>query len=198
MGTLRFLGIAVGLLLACLGIQWLLAPRPLQPDARVPTFQRVDVNSPRYQMETTSYAGDHDAVRDALRRATLEAAQAFRDDPCNDAIKARYVEAATKYARAWLSIAPCVATATCGASDGPRLDRAQKAFGSPLDRRVREAMTKAHQTDAIAEGDFSGDVAPFVAEMAADPVINPRAAPRMKEVARDFRTPSTCRAASVR
>jgi hypothetical protein len=135
MSTLRFVGIAVGLLMVFLGIQWLLAPPPLQPDAllplqpdaALPTFQRVDVNSPRHQMETTSYASDNDPVRDGLRRAALQAANQLIGDPCDEAAKARYIEAATKYARAWLSIAPCVQTETCGPSDGPRLDRARKA-----------------------------------------------------------------------
>jgi hypothetical protein len=183
--------------IAFFGMQWLLTPVPLKPDARIPTFQRVDVNSPRHQLEI-SHASDDDAVRDGLRQAVLTAADDLKSNPCDQALKARYIEAASKYARAWLSIAPCVGTRTCGSSDGVRLDRAQKAFGSPLDHRVREAMKKAHETDIFIAGDFAKDVVVLVAEMAGDAVINPYASPRGKEISREFRTPASCRAASLR
>jgi hypothetical protein len=150
-----------------------------------------------HQLEASS-ASDNDAVRDSLRRAALEAADQLSKDPCDEAVKARYIAAATKYARAWLSIAPCVGTRTCGSSDGPRLDRAQQAFGSPLDHRVREAMQKAHRTGALAQSDFPKDAVILVAEMAADPMINPLAAPKMREFAKDIRSPVSCRAASLR
>jgi hypothetical protein len=164
---------------------------PLKPSAEMPTFHLVQ-DDLRQDVD-----GDSDAVRDGLRDAVLAAADNLESDPCNLALKARYIEAASKYARAWLRIAPCVGTRTCGPADGSRLDRAQKAFGSALDRRVREAMKKVHATDIFVEGDFPRDVVVMVADMAGDGVISPYASPRVKEISREFRTPASCRAASA-
>jgi hypothetical protein len=50
MDSIRFYALAVGLFFAVfLGGKWLLIPTvvPLQPDARLPTFQRVDPDDPR-------------------------------------------------------------------------------------------------------------------------------------------------------
>jgi hypothetical protein len=201
MGTLRFVSIAFAMfVVAFFGVRWLFAVQPLKPDARVPTFHQVDVNSPRYQMEQ-SFASDNDATRDQLRQAVLETVKAFGDEPCNDALKASYVKAATAYARAWLSIAPCVAKRNCGSSDGPKLDRAQKAFGSPLDHRVREAMHRLHEAGILATADFPKDAVVMVAQFAGDPNINPLADARFKAVNAELRgsgrDPSSCRAISI-
>ncbi len=184
MGTFRFIGTALAMCIAVfLGARWLPAPRALKPDARLPTFHRVDVKDPRFQLEQTSFASDNDPVRDALRQAVLDAAVALKDAPCDQAVKARYIAAATKYARAWISIVPCVGTSTCRQSDNARIDLAQKAFGSPADHRMREAMRRGHATGTIAKGDFPDDAARLVATLAGDGNINPDASPKSKEVA---------------
>ena len=114
MGTLRFIGTALAMLVAVfLAARWLLVSPSLKPAARLPTFHQVDVNDPRTKLET-SFVSDNDLVRDRLRRAVLDAADALNDEPCEETLKARYIVAATNYARAWLSIAPCVGTRTCG------------------------------------------------------------------------------------
>jgi hypothetical protein len=195
MGNGRLIAIAIALCaVSYAATQWLSAVRviPLKPDQRVPSFHRVDPDSPRTQVEA-SHASDMDPVRDRLRWAVVDSADSLSSDPCNDGLKARYVNAATNYARAWLSVAPCVATRTCSSADEPLLQRAQEAFGSPLDHRVRDAMHKAHQTDAIRDGDFPKDVVNHVALLAADPVINPLAEPKIKQTFRDERTPLSCR-----
>jgi multidrug efflux pump subunit AcrA (membrane-fusion protein) len=181
-----------------LAARWLPVWRPLKPDARVPTFHQVDVNDPRFQLEQTSFANDNDDVRNTLREAVLDEASALQEAPCDDAVKAHYIAAATRYARAWISVAPCVGTRTCRQSDSARLDLAQKAFGSPFDRRVREAMTRAHQTGAVARGDFPDDAARLVTQLAGDGLINPDASPAALEMFADLRpTPAACRAASA-
>jgi hypothetical protein len=198
MGTLRFVSIALTLFVAAFfGIQWWLTPQPLKPDARIPTFHKVDVNSPRFKMEQ-SFASDNDATRDKLRQAVLEAAKALGDEPCNAILKASYVDAATAYARAWLSVAPCVGKLSCGSSDGKQLDRAQKAFGSPLDHRVREAMHRLHAGANFATADFPKDAVFLVAQFASDPAINPRADPRFKQEAEEEHAQNNCRAISIR
>jgi hypothetical protein len=194
MESLRFTGVVVTAFIITFGAAfWLLMPRPLKPDARLPTWHRVDVDSPRYKMEQSS-ASDNDEVRDKLRHAVLEAAQDLLREPCNDAVKARYIAAATNYARAWLSIVPCFATRTCfGSSDAARLDRARDAFGSPLDHRVKEKMVRAHETGAIREGDFPKETAGLMALFANDPVINPQADPKIKQAELESRGPRVCR-----
>jgi hypothetical protein len=197
MSNIRLAGFAFAALVATyLGVQWLMGPRPSPRE--VPAFHPIDVNSARYKYES-SYASENDAVRDGFRRTVLDAANELDRDACNQDLKARYIDAASRYARAWLSLAPCLATdRACTASDESKLDRAQQAFSSPLDHRVREAMRRAHQGGSFQEGDFPREVVTLVAEMAADPTINPRATPQMKEIARDLRNEASCRAAAAR
>jgi multidrug efflux pump subunit AcrA (membrane-fusion protein) len=197
-GHIRFIGILAVLAAVFLGARWQLAPRALKPDTRLPTFHQVDVQDPRFKLETTSFASDNDAVRDALRQAVLDAAVALKDAPCDQAVKARYIAAATKYARAWISIVPCIGTRICRQSDNARIELAQKAFGSPFDRRVREAMQRAHATGAIVKGDFPDDAARLVATLAGDGMINPDVPPKFKEVAEALGNgPLVCRPASA-
>jgi multidrug efflux pump subunit AcrA (membrane-fusion protein) len=188
--TFRLLGIALAILIVAYLVPRWLTPVSLQPDRRLPTFHQVDVEDPRTQLEATSYASDSDAVRDRLRQAVLDTATALRQKPCNQAVKADYIAAAAAYARARISIAPCVATRTCRQSDNARLELAQKAFGSPADRRVREAMRLAHGTGTIVKGDFSGDVVTEVAMLSGDGTIDPTASPEFAEVAEALRDPS--------
>jgi hypothetical protein len=192
MGTGRFIAIAIALCaFSYAAVQWLVVVRPLKPDPRIPSFHRIDPDSPRTKVEA-SHASDMDPVRDGLRHAVLDSAESLGDAPCSDSLKARYVKAATDYVHAWFSVAPCLG-ARCSSADGPSMDRAAKAFGSPLDHRVREAMRRAHETDALREGDFPKDIVRFVAELAADPVINPSADPEIRRDSRERRTPLSCR-----
>jgi hypothetical protein len=199
--TFRFIGIALATLIVAVLVPRLLTPPALKPDPRLPTFRQVDVKDPRTQLETTSYASDRDAVRDRLRQAVLDAAVALKRTPCNQAVKADYIAAAAAYARARISIAPCVASKTCRQSDNARIELAQKAFGSPADRRVREAMNRAHATGTIAKGDFPDDVVREVAQLAGDGSIDPTASPEFAKVAEalaDTHLVPVCGAASAR
>src|SRR6202043_1570467 len=100
MGTFRVVGTAlVMFIVVSLVARWL-APRPLKPDSRLPTFHQVDAKDPRVQLETPSFASDNDTVRDALRQAVLDEASALQGAPCDKALKARYIAASAKYARA--------------------------------------------------------------------------------------------------
>ncbi len=111
MDNLRFFGLALSMFVAVFfGMRWLLTPQSLQPDARIPTFQRIEPDSPRAQFEASSMS-DNDTTRDKLRHAVLDDAKALNDDPCNNALKQHYVEAANNYARALTSVVPCLAHA---------------------------------------------------------------------------------------
>jgi hypothetical protein len=170
MDTLRFFGLAALMFAAAfLGMNWFLRVEPLKPDPRLPTFQRVE-GSLRVEQSSVS---DGDPTRDKLRHDVLDYAKALGDDPCNPQLKRAYIKTVIAYARAWLSIAPCVGTRTCGSSlDSQRLDRAQHAFGSPLDVRVREALARVHAKHIFGPADFPRDTVSLVAEMAADDSIN--------------------------
>jgi hypothetical protein len=174
MDTVRFFGLAAGMFAAVfLGMSWLFTVHPLKPDARVPTFQRVDKDSPRFQLEQSSVSDD-DPTRDRLRHEVLDYAKALNDDPCNDRVKTHYIEAVANYAHAWLSIAPCFGSLTCRQADSKRLDLAQHAFGTPLDARLREAMQQVHAKGIFKHGDFPNETTPLVAAWANDGAIDPR------------------------
>ena len=199
MASIRFVGlVVVAFAMSFAGVFWLVVPHPPNPLLLLPSWHRVDADVPRPQQpspqQPSPNLADSDAARDKLRNAVLETADDLAREPCNDALKARYIDAATKYARAWLSIAPCVGTQRCGSSDGPRLDQAQKTFGTPLDHQVREAMQKTHETGALKEGDFPNDVVIMVAMFARDPGINPHADPKIKKLTLDMRSERGCRA----
>lgn len=131
-------------------------------------------------------------MRDRLRNEVLDYAKALADDPCNGTLKAHYIKAVTDYARAWISIVPCLGTHTWGGSDSRSLDRAAHAFGSPLDLRVRDAMRKVHAKGVLGIGDFPKDTVSLVSEMAADGSINPNADPRFRSISVDARSLATC------
>lgn len=172
MDTLRFLGLAALMFAAAfLGMNWYLRVEPLKPDPRVPTFERVDADSPTSQLAQSSIS-DGDPTRDRLRHEVLDYAKALSDDPCNPAVKHYYIKAVVAYARAWLSIAPCVATRTCGSSDSQKLERARRTFGSPLDVWVRDAMAHVHAKGIFGPADFPKDTVRLVAELAADDSTN--------------------------
>ena len=144
----------------------------LKPDARLPTFHRVDPNDPKFKLEQSSYVSDNDPVRDRLRNEVLDFARAVRDDPCNAVLKKNYIGAVVAYARAWISIVPCVGTRSCRGADSQALDRAARAFGTPLDIRVREAMRVAHAKAIFGPADFPKDTINLVAELAADSFVH--------------------------
>jgi hypothetical protein len=170
--TLRFAGIvAILFLTVFFGGKWLLEGRPLKPDPRLPNFQQVNPEDPRIKLEKTSVSDD-DPTRDRLRKEVLDYTKPLGDDPCNKTLRAHYVKAVTDYARAWISIAPCLGTRTCGGSDSPLIERAAHAFGSPLDVRVRDAMAAVHAKGIFGPADFPKETIRLIGELAADPSIN--------------------------
>jgi hypothetical protein len=174
MDHLRLIAFAAGLFFAVfLGGKWLLTPTvvALKPDPRLPTFHRVDPDDPRTKIEQSSVSDD-DPVRDRLRNEVLDYAKALGDDPCNEVLKKNYIKAVVAYARAWVSIVPCIGTQTCRSADSPLLDRAAHAFGSPLDHRVRDAMRATHQKALFGSADFPKETVHLVADLAADSSLN--------------------------
>lgn len=193
MASYRFMGIVVALMFASYAtVQWLVTPRQLMPDARMPSFHRIGTSDdPRQNQPNDS---DSDEVRDGLRRAVQAAADDLRESPCNDYMRDRYIAAATKYARAWLSIATCFPDCNPNKKvEDAQLHRAKKAFDTPFDDRVSEAMDRVHQTDTIREGDFAPDVVLWVAMRSHDRLINPMATAATRKSEREHRVPLSCR-----
>lgn len=197
MVSYRFISILVAMVfVSFVTAQWLataqwLIPRQLMPNAKMPSFHRIGTSDdPRLNQPNDS---DDDEVRDGLRRDVLTAADDLRESPCNDYMRDRYIAAATKYARAWLSIATCFPHCNPNGKEGDQLDRAAKAFKTPFDDRVTSAMARVHQTDTIRDGDFAPDVALWVAMRSRDIAINPTASAANRTSARASRESLTCR-----
>jgi hypothetical protein len=188
----RFTVLAVALLfLSFATMQWLFTVRQVMPNAKLPTFHRIGTSDdPRYNQED-AFESDSDEVRDGLRRVLLNTGNNLLASPCNGYLRDQYIAAATKYAHAWLSIAPC--EQRCDSKGWARLELAQKAFGTPFDKTVRDLMRRIHETDTIREGDFRQEVVVTVARMASDAVINPSADPAARQTFKEFRRPLTCR-----
>lgn len=188
--TFRFAVIAIAALcLSYTSVQWLLdvgkekpsakaelmpsGAVPLQPSAKIPVFRQVDP----VEAQRNRFKGDDDEVRDRLRWAVHDTAKNLIKSPCNDGLKSQYIAAATNYARAKLSIAPCMAKNTCNEKTEAQLDLLRKTFKTGLDETVRELMYDVHRSGTIREGDFGKDVVYYVAILAKDLSINPDAPP---------------------
>jgi hypothetical protein len=187
----RFISIAIALMLVSYVSVRMLSVGQLMPSAKIPSFHRVgSSDDPRQNQAIDS---DSDEVRDSLRRDVLTTAEDLRQSPCNDYMRDRYIAAATKYARAWLSIAPCFPRCGGNRTEEDQLNRAARAFKTPFDDRVTEAMAAAHKTDTIREGDFTPDVVLWVAMRSRDIAMNPAADPAARKGVRESRAPLTCR-----
>jgi hypothetical protein len=172
-------------------VQELFRVRQVMPNPNLPTFHRVGTSDdPRYNKED-AYESDRDGVRDGLRRDVENTANNLLASPCNAYLRDQYIAAATKYARAWLSIAPCLEK--CGSKERAQMELAIKAFNTPFDKTVRDLMRQVHNTDTIREGDFGQDVVVKVAGMASDWVLNPKADPAARKTMKENREQLSCR-----
>lgn len=182
----RFAAVAIAaLILSYWSVQWLVGVRqeapstnaalmpsgavPLKPSAKVPVFRQVDPA----EYNSDPLKGDNDEVRDGLRRAVHDTAKDLIKTPCNDDLKKQYIAAATNYASAQLSIAPCMARNTCNEKTEAQLDLLAKTFKTRFDDTIRDRMYEVHRTGTIREGDFGKDVVGYVAILARDLAINP-------------------------
>lgn len=191
MTNYRFLFLAIAAMtISYAAVHWLTI-RQVMPNAKMPSFHSVGASDDPRQNQPNDSEGDE--VRDSLRRNLLKAADDLRENPCNDYFRDQYIAAATKYARAWLSIATCFPDCGRTGKGEQQLDRAKKAFATPLDDRVASAMNRAHDTDTIRAGDFSSDVELWVAAWSHDTALNPRASQADRNRVRASRQPLTCR-----
>lgn len=175
MPDFRFMVAVVALFAASFfGVRWLAAGAPvplptvteLKPDARLPTFHPYDARTDRKGwVETKTSQGDNDPERDKLREAVIAAATAYRMSPCNEEFRRQFLVAAGGYARAFQLALGCERSHWC-AIDDARREQAVKAFGSPYDKRVKEAIAKVHDMGTIARDDYADGYGSIVAMLA--------------------------------
>jgi hypothetical protein len=186
------MAVAIALLLSCYAtMQWLFSVRQVMPNPNLPSFHRVGTSDdPRFNLED-AHESDSDEVRDGLRHAVLNTGNDLLGNPCNAYLRDQYIVAATKYARAWLSISPCLDR--CSSKELAQMELARKAFNTPLDQTARDLMRRVHDTDTIRDGDFGQDVVVKVAQMSGDWAISPKADPAVRQSVKESRTPLSCR-----
>jgi hypothetical protein len=156
------------------GVRWLAAGAPvplptvtdLKPDARLPTFHAYDPRTDRKGwVESKTSQGDNDPDRDKLRQAVIAAATAYRLSPCNEALRQEFLAAAGAYARAFQLSMGCERSHWCVIDDARR-EQAVQAFGSPYDKRVKEAIAAVHGMGTIVRTDYVDGYGSIVAMLA--------------------------------
>jgi hypothetical protein len=126
---------------------------PLKPSASVPTFeQSVAKGLEKDWHDAHTSQSDGDPKRDALRLATLQAANAYALSPCDTTMKANLVAALSAYAQAWADLSGC-GTGRCTSSD-KILEAGNTAFSTAADTRVHEAVRAAFARHGITGTDF--------------------------------------------
>jgi len=160
-GTLRFFSRALPLCAAAyITVGWfgavapILGPFALRSDGRLSTFEERTRDGDRSRRDwenSKTSQGDDDPKRNARRLQLLQAANAYALSPCDATIMKNLVEALTAYTLAWAEVAGC----RDGAMNCTRLDEAQRAFGTPMDVRVRAAVDVAVTKGDIVRADFS-------------------------------------------
>jgi hypothetical protein len=136
-------------------------PVPNPRFARAPSFddsvkeERKELAQPKslqdkpVKRETEKLPVDTDPGRHQVRQTAIQAASAYKYAPCDPAIKAAFVVAATTYIKA---VTDNISTAG--------------AFATPMDKRVRESIQAAFGTGGITSKDFPTGTQTLVAAIA--------------------------------
>lgn len=123
---------------------------PLKPDARLPTFEESVKQGIRKDWENSKTSqGDNDAGRNQMRLTAIQTANAYTLSPCNQAIKAAFIVAASTYLRAMT---------------GRNVE--EGTFSTPMDMRVREAIEAAFDAGGITKDEFPAGTRLWVAAVA--------------------------------
>ena len=132
-----FAGISFGMPWAAKGFP-AMAQRvvPLKPDARLPTFEDSVKQAGREAVRSKDPQGDNNEGRNRMRLTAIETADAYAQTPCDLAVKAAFVVAASTYLRAASGV------------------KAGHTFSTPMDQRVRAAITAAFDSGDLSEHEF--------------------------------------------
>lgn len=129
---------------------------PMKPSPGLPTFEEsVNKGARKAWAESKTSQGDNDRDRDALRLELTQAANAYSLSPCSPVMKANLVKALTAYAGAIADKTGC-GFMMCGG--GARVDAGAQMFGTPMDKRAKEAVAGAFEKGGISLKDFPGDL----------------------------------------
>jgi hypothetical protein len=174
--VLSFLSLlATGFAVGYIAIAWvsargplpvpLVTVRPLQPSTAIPTFAEAAERVQREPAPNQTLQSDNDPGRDALRLDAMQAANAFKQSPCDRTMRENLIKALMAYAKAWAEKSGC-GTFGCGGS--ARVELAAQMFSTPLDLRVREAVHEAFAEGGITVDDFPRNLHLTVAMIAQD------------------------------
>jgi hypothetical protein len=129
---------------------------PMKPSPGLPTFEEsVQKGVRKSWTESKTSQGDNGRERDALRLELKQAANAYSLSPCSPIMKANLVKALTAYASAVAEKTGC-GFMMCG--DGARVSAGAEMFGTPMDKRAKEAAAEAFEKGGISVKDFPGDL----------------------------------------
>ncbi len=108
---------------------------------------------------------DGDPVLDKLRLAAIQASNAYAMSPCDGAVKANLVAMVSAYAQAWHDMMGCGP----GGCDHDKLNAAAITFSTPLDMKVRAAVSAAFDKRGIIVDEFPAPLRINVAMLARGP-----------------------------
>jgi hypothetical protein len=118
----------------------------------------------RQTLDAQARQSAYDPDLNRLRHTTMQATYAFMVSPCDDKNKARLIEAATDYAKAFIARTNC-SLLSCSRD---KLEAAGAAFDTREDRKVQGALSEAFARGGIGAADF-----PVGRQMAMLGIIGP-------------------------
>jgi len=117
-----------------------------------------DYERKMWEAEHTSRS-DGDPKLDKIRLEALQAANAYAMSPCDDTTKANLIAAVSAYARAWQKKLDCPRPLNmlmfCG---DKKLKQVAETFSTPLDIRVKAALSEAFDQRGIVKSDFPAEL----------------------------------------
>ena len=141
-------------LTAFAGVTWASRGFPMQ-------ISRPEIVAPLQPRVTATFGdqSDKDPRLDSIRLDALQAANAYAMAPCGETVKANLIAAVSAYARAWQQKLDCPRPLNmlmfCG---DKKLQEVAATFSTPLDIRVKAALSEAFEQRGIVKADFPADL----------------------------------------
>jgi hypothetical protein len=117
-----------------------------------------DYERKMWEAEHTAQS-DGDGELDKIRLDALQAGNAYAMSPCDDTMKSNLIAAVTAYTRAWQKKLNCPRPHNmlmfCG---DEKLKQVAATFSTPLDIRVKAALSEAFEQRGVVKADFPDDI----------------------------------------
>jgi hypothetical protein len=117
-----------------------------------------DYERKMWEAEHTAQS-DGDVELDKIRLDALQAGNAYAMSPCDDTMKSNLIAAVTAYTRAWQRKLNCPRPQNmlmfCG---DEKLKQVAATFSTPLDIRVKAALSEAFEQRGVVKVDFPDDI----------------------------------------